>query len=310
MTQKIRVALFDQNGFMTSFVNYLCRKKQTMLETRLFTDLSLLKENLKKGRIDVLLAEEEAWEDLVSIRDFVSQIILLSEGNTLCENSENSLYQVIFKYQAMEDIVHEVIALVAENDAIGYSLPIASKKAAEVIGGFAPFGGGGVSEYLLQLAKEFCEKEKILYISLEEFHSLSYLQKNEDKSTYTGMSEVIFYLKQKKGKLALKLDSVITRIAGMDYIFAVENYQDLKQFFPEEMEEFLQILQSQTDYQKILFDIGFLSDTTLYLMEQCDWLYMPSPTTPSQQSKVQSFLASLHRERREQLYEKFLVQEA
>lgn len=98
MTQKIRVALFDRNGFMASFVNYLCRKKQTILETRLFTDLSLLKENLKKGRIDVLLAEEEAWQELVSVKELVSQIILLSDGNTLCENSDDSLYQVIFKY--------------------------------------------------------------------------------------------------------------------------------------------------------------------------------------------------------------------
>lgn len=310
MTQKIRVALFDQNGFMASFVNYLCRKKQTILETRLFTDLSLLKENLKKGRIDVLLAEEEAWQELVSVKELVSQIILLSDGNTLCENSDDSLYQVIFKYQAMEDIVHEVISLVAENDAIGYSLPIASKKAAEVIGGYAPFGGGGVSEYLLQYAKINQEKERILYISLEEFNGLSYLQKNENKSAYMGMSEVIFYLKQKKGKLALKIDSIITRNAEMDYIFAVENYQDLQQFFPEDMEEFLKVLQSQTDYRKILFDIGYLADTTLYLMEQCDRLYMPDPTTPSQQSKVQSFLASLHRERRDQLYEKFLMQEA
>lgn len=304
MLKKIRIALYDKNGYMQSLVEYLCQKSQYAIETRLFTTLDTLIQSAEKKTIDVLLAGEEVVEEIALLKNKLSQIILLTEGNIVSEQSE---YYMVFKYQSAPDIIREVLAQVAENDAISYTDHKILKEAGEIIAVYSPYGGAGVTNYSFCLARELSKKYCALYVNLELFHGLSYCmqdKKGRSMESFRGMSEVIFYLKQKKEKLAIKLESIAVSVQGVDCILTVEDYRDLQHMTKEDMEELLQVLLFQSKYDKVIFDIGYMGEAILCLLEKAHRIYMPEVETDIQKSKESSFERLLIRENLEEVLHK------
>jgi hypothetical protein len=267
-----------------------------MIETRLFTSLEMLKKNTESGWVDVLLAGEEVVDEIQDIKDKIPQIMLLSEGGRAEEESE---YYLLFKYQSAESLVREVLAQAAENDNIFYTQKLINKRAVEIIGVYAPFGGAGVTEYAVSMAEELAKKEQTLYVNMELFQGLPLdtvgKRKNEE-AFCRGMSEVIFYLKQRKEKLALKLETIVISKNNLSMIPTVEDYRDLYSLNCEDIRHFLKVLLQQTEYGKIIFDIGFMSDAVLYLLDRCNAVHMPKAVTVTQKRKQQSFIDFLQRE--------------
>lgn len=287
MAVKIKIALFDDDGYMSSFAGYLCKKYKNIVETRLFTNLEMLTGYINTGKADVLLASEIYVEQFRKYSEQISQMVFLSEENCLQESPD---FPMIFKYQAVSEIVKEIFALMAENDKISYQTEIISKRTVEMICGYSPFGGGGVTEFLFQKAEELARNSKVLYVNLEEFYGFSELT----GPNQGGMSEVLFYLRQRKGKLALKLESILRKKGDLDCICSVNDYRDLYSLTKEDMTEFLQVLINQTEYGIFIFDIGLLTEAGSYLMEHCHKLYMPMPKNQMQISKKDAFEKNLH----------------
>lgn len=294
--KKVKIALYDQEGYTQHLAEYMCRKNYKIFETRLFTSMEGLKKYLEKNTIDVLLIGEEVVSELSEAMHCICECILLSAGNFVAEGSR---YDTIFKYQSAEQIVKELLSLIAEDDSISFIAPDISKKAGEIIGVYAPYGGAGVTSIALRMGKELAKEGKVLYISLELFGGISFTEegkKQEKMTTLRGMSEVIFYLKQGKEKLAIKLASLIQQKGELDCIAAVEDYRDLYQITAGEMKVLLQVLLEETCYEKIVFDIGYLSDATLYLLQCANRVYMPAGKGEMQKNKQEGFFKLLQRE--------------
>lgn len=261
------MALYDSDGYMISLVKYLCKKKQEIVETRLFTNLRMLQDYVKEGQVDVLLAQEEETDHMNGLEGYVPKIILLTEGNTVKEGSD---FISVFRYQSAEEVVREILEAVAEDDRIVYAGAAIARRQQEIICGYSPFGGAGISTFLMELGTDLAEKYSTLYISLEEYHGMEHLppeKKGQQPEEYRGMSEVIFYLQQRKEKLALKLESLVYTWNQVDYLLAVENYCELYQMTKEDMKCFLQILCYQTGYERLIFDVGYLGEASEYLLE-------------------------------------------
>lgn len=305
--KRIRIALYDKKGYMASLVDYLCRRGRNLVETMLFTSRELLEKRALEEEIDILLAGEEVLEEVRHWHNLIPQIILFSEGDRVREGSE---YPVLFKYQSAQEILKEVLSCAAENDRIPFVQGIVGSRELEVISSFAPYGGAGTTEAAIEAARKAAAEKRTLFVSLELFQGVE-TQNGEGKgkkrtdSYGRGMSEVAFYLKQRKEKLALKLETVITEWEQMDCIRAVEDYRDLQALESRDLQYFLEVLQCQTDYACVVFDIGYLSEATLWLMEQSSRIYMPQPHTDSQRHKREAFQRFLLREEREGLLEKF-----
>ncbi len=305
MLKKIQIALYDREGYMSSLVDYLCRKSHSVVETRLFTSFETLQRGVDTGKVDVLLAGEEVAGEIRSLQGKIPQIVLLSEESQLTEGKE---YSRVFKYQSAQNIVKEVLAQVAEDDRIYYSQRIVINRTAELIGVYAPFGGAGVTEYAISMAQGLAKQYRTLYVNMELFQGLDALperKKGREDFSYRGMSEVVFYLKQRKDRLALKLETLVVSREGLDYIYAVEDYRDLYSINGEDMDYLVKVLLQQTEYEKVVFDIGYIGDSALYLMEHCTQLYMPRPATRTQKLKEQAFFRFLAREKHEQMALRF-----
>ena len=163
MRKKIRMALYDSDGYMVPLVNYLCKKKREIVETRLFTNLSLLREHVRSGQVDVLLALEEESDEMYGLQAFVPKIVLLTEGNMV---GEQSAFHLVFRYQSAGEVMREVLEEVADDDRIAYGGAVTVGRQSEVISGYAPFGGGGLSTFLANMAEEMAENYRTLYVSL------------------------------------------------------------------------------------------------------------------------------------------------
>ena len=110
------------------------------------------------------------------------------------------------------------------------------------------------------------------------------------------MSEAVFYIKQQKGKLGIKLQSLIHTYENCDCIYPVEDYRDLYSLSSQDMNEFLNVLAHETDYETIIFNIGYMSESSLVLMESCDKIILPKAENSIQEKMQESFERFLTRE--------------
>ena len=72
-----------------------------------------------------------------------------------------------------------------------------------------------------------------------------------------GLSEIIFYLKQKNERLALKLRQLVQQSYGMDHIRPVTDFRDLYSLCREDVDRLLTVISGETGYERVIFDIGF-----------------------------------------------------
>lgn len=303
MPKKICLALYGEEKFMSSFSGYLHGKRRDMLEIRLFTGKEALWKAAAEGKIDVLFAEGLALQETDSLLSHMSQIFILAEEEQEVMRQEGSV-QRIFKYQPAKEIMGILLSALAENDRISFSPASLGQRKGELIALYSPFGGSGVTSYAMGMAKESARSFRTLYINLELFQSFVHVQgrkKLADSVQNPGMSEVVFYLRQKKEKLALKLETLVYQWAGADILSGVEDYRDLLSITREDIQSFLEILLGQTGYEKIFFDIGILQESMMYLMEQCSRLYMPKPAAETQECKLKAFRELLRKEGKDRL---------
>lgn len=261
---KLLMALYDTKGYMKSLADYLGRKN-FLLDSRLFTKVDSLNDFLREQRPDVLLLGQEVDKTGIRFLDHALNLIILSEGNMVAERGED--YPLIFKYQPAEKVLKEILQIIAQSDE---QLPVSLKiyqGQTEFLGIYRPYGNPFPIQRVLDVKGEAGKKS--LLLNLEPLNGMG---KTED---FRGMSEIIFYLKQKNEKLAAKLRALTRRRDDLDYLWPVEDFRDLYSIGREDVDRLLATLANETDYERIIFDIGFLTDSSLYLLYCCDRIYIP-----------------------------------
>lgn len=300
--KKMVLVMFDREGYTSRLADYLSQRESLMMDVRLFTNALSLIHFLQGHKVEMLIVGENDREQIAECRKNIRHIVLLSDGDCVREGSEDA---VIFKYQSAESIVRELLELIAEDDGIRLDNQKLLNKAAEFIGVYSPFGGAGVSSFSRKLAKEYSIQCRTLYISLELLNGMQRIETGQKKllaeTAGRGMSELIFFLKQQKEKVALKLQSLVRIQDGVEYIRPVEDYRDLYSMDKKDLRRLLEVLAEEVEYEKVIFDIGCLSDVILELMRHCDVLYLPSADYPVQVSKEAAFEQLLQREGMEEL---------
>lgn len=266
--RKLVFAMFDLQGYMEALAEYFGRKN-FLMECRLFTQKSSLEEYLREYTVDVLLLGQEVRISELSYLGNAQNIMILSEGNMVCEESELD-YPLLFKYQSAESMLTEIfraIGVCGEEAGEGFT----GEEKTQFMGIYRPYGQLPPIESFLRGKEEV----KTLWMDLELFSGVFGAGIASQKEEMRGMSELIFYLKQRSGKLAWKLQPLIQETGGVDYIGPVEDYRDLYSLNREDIDLLLTVLAKETGYERVIFDIGYLNDSALYLLYCCSRVYMP-----------------------------------
>lgn len=299
--KKLLLAILADGTYSDRLSDYINNHKN-LLDYMTFTSAYNLKLFIKHSKIDILLADNSMVSAIPDTKN-IQKVIILSDG----EDTQD--YPIIFKYQPAGDILKEIFAKIADDDTISGTVcgyPV--KKQAEITVVFSAFGGAGASTYARKLCSDMATNQTVLYINMEIFDSFAEFEKvSKDEQHYyiRGMSDAIFYLKQKKNNLAFKLESLINHHSdGYSYILPVEDYRDLYSITKDDIEHLVSVLCKETIYEKIVFDIGYINETSLKLFDICDVLLLPEPSGEIQKNKQDSLNRLLMRNGMKQVLDK------
>lgn len=71
----------------------------------------------------------------------------------------------------------------------------------------------------------------------------------------------------------------------------------------EDVDRLLTVISGETGYERVIFDIGFLTDTALYLLYCCDRIYIPKAQSLWEEKQANSLERLLVKEGLEEVLE-------
>lgn len=297
--KKLLLAVLAEEVYAGRFADYVNHHKNDFIELMIFTTVQSLSDYIKNSIIDILLFDSIISEQIPEDKN-IHKIIILSDGERVKEGND---YSVIFKFQSADMIVKEILNDAAEDDKIKKLSIGCIHMQTEFIAVFSPFGGAGVTKFAQDMSNSMGQSKPTLYINLEAFDGFAEFEDegNAGRKYIRGMSELVFYMKQNKDKLAFKLESVIKKTQNYSMVLPVEDYRDLYSIKYKDMMSLISVLSDEMPYEKVVFDIGYINDVSLKLMNMCDKLIMPKPADTVQQNKYNAFIRLLVREKLDRL---------
>lgn len=302
---KIKVAMLEEGDYVSGFATYVWKHGESWMELHCFTGTDNLKRYMSDGKPDVLLIGEKYISEF-QMTEQVQKVIVLSEDG---HAGEGLRYPVVFKYQSAASLLKDVCGEIASGDGIpdvSAGIRVCDK---EFIGVFSPWGGCGSMSYAQMLCENIKNGRSVLYVNL---HLLSAMPVNgRDKSDAlkkkSGMSELLYYIRQGKENAALKMRSIVREFMGIESIYPVEDYRDLYGMSEDDAWKFLSLLSHDNAYDAVVFDIGYLSETSLLFLQQCDRVYLPEASCETERTCLQSFNDLLVKDGMEELTASFIT---
>lgn len=226
-------------------------------------------EILSKVQPDILLYEQEMQEEEIVSGHMVP--IQLIDNKNLAENSGRSNSNTeragnkIFRYQRGSEILRQVFRIYEQNSK--KNLVCRCKTAAmEMTAFYAPGGHELLLPFSVSYAALCAEHKKVLYLNLSEFSGMRILFGDRDGSNF---SDLIYGIRQKNERFSLYLQSVLHHAEQFDYVLPPANPKDLYEIQEEDLACLLTLLQEQTEYSKIIWNCGTLSQSSEKIMESC-----------------------------------------
>lgn len=293
------IAIYEEDiGYANRLMDFLNETEEFSLEAMVFSNKESLQNYLQKHEIDILLMGE--FMDRIGLNEKqIKYKIVLCEGIMVREEETEP---VINKYQSAEVIMREILAFYVskESETSAYRY-LPQYRKCKMISIYSPSGGCGRTTTALMMAKIFGRSKKVLYLNLEMFPGIIFGTNPEDIS---GFSELVYYLKQRKSNLAMKIQALVRKEGNVDLLQPAGHYNDLYALNTEDIQLLIEELCSATAYDVVIFDIGFVNDGTMELLEASHMIYMPTSESKAAREKEERFFQFLKREGREYIQEK------
>lgn len=293
------IAIYEEDiVYANRLMDFLNEKEEFLLEAMVFSKKESLQRYLQEHQIDILLLGE--FMDRSNLREeHISYKIVLCEGILVKEEETET---VINKYQSAECIMREILALYVSKETVTASYRyLPQYRNCELISIYSPCGGCGKTTMALSMAHILGRSKRVLYINLENFPGVIF---GTSPGVISGFSELIYYLKQRKSNLAMKLQALVRKEGNIDLLQPAEHYNDLYAIEVQDIQLFIEELYGATVYDVVIFDIGFISDAILELLEASHTVYMPLYENESAREKEERFFQFLREEGREYIQDK------
>ena len=285
MSNSILAVCDLEESYACRLMDYLNLKKTIPFEVHAFTDIYKLAEYEKENKIDVLLISEEALVKEVIERMDIIEIMVLSEGKII---EDTWGHKSIYKYQSSENILREVMCYYAEQGGQSKSY-VGTAEEVEFIGVYSPVKRTLKTSFALTLGQILAKEKRVLYINLEEYAGFNVLL---ERTYMTDLSDILYFISQKKRNFILKLASIVQSLGEMDYIPPALSPLDLKVIRPEEWILFLEELK-KCNYDVIILDIGESIDGTFDILRRCSRIFTPIRDDGVSYAKIEQYEALL-----------------
>ena len=247
---KVKAAVVSNDAeFIERFARVFQRKYGDKITLLLFSNMSMLKQNLKDHVVDLLMIDQDMEIDKNEIPEGVSGGIF----SRISDIEEINGIPAICKYQKAESLYKGMLSIYAEY-APNFRLKRRDFDARFVLFLSAQGGCGTSSAAAAYAMRRALEKKKVFYLTLERFGS-SNLYFNSANSL--SLSDIIYSLKSKSSNLLLKLESAVQEDAsGVDFLNDCKNPYDMFELQEEETLELLKGIGQVKKYDEIVVDFS------------------------------------------------------
>lgn len=283
--EKSILAVCDlEETYARQLMDYLNQKKTVPFEVHAFTEMDSFMSYAKMNNIDVLLIAEEALTE--EIRSFsIEEVFILSEDKEILDASG---YKSIYKYQATENILREVMCYYAETQTSKKSIQVPLSDV-EMIAVYSPVKRTLKTSFAIALGQILSESKRTIYINLEDYAGFNSLL----RTTYmTDMSDLMYYISQDKPNFIWKLASMVQSMGGLDYIPPALSPLDIRNIKGEQWLHFFGEIK-KCNYEVIILDMGEAVDGVFDILRMCKRIYMPTRDDGVSYAKLEQFEALL-----------------
>ncbi|EET60694.1 hypothetical protein BRYFOR_07156 [Marvinbryantia formatexigens DSM 14469] len=266
--KKQKFAILDmEETYAYNLMEYLSERQSVPFETMVFGSVESLRAYTQQSTLDLLLVSEKMM--CADIRQMnIRRIMVLSEGEALREYGD---CPAVYKYQSSESLVAEVMSCYARQEIMPQP-EIALKRRVQICGVYSPVSRCGKTCFALTLGQILAQRQPVLYLNLEDYSGFATLL---ERQTVSDISDVMYFLRQNRGNVVLKLNSAMQKLGGMDYLPPAPCSQDLREINLAEWIQLLNELVSFSSYETIILDIGQPVGEVFSLLSQCSVIYMP-----------------------------------
>lgn len=189
----------------------------------------------------------------------------------------------IEKYQPASRILREIFSVYKQWDGEP------SDKAAwekEVIGIYSPCHSIWQTPFALTFAQGFAQKEKVLYLNLQECAGFGgWFGEEYEKD----LLDVMYLCLNNRGNISHCVSSALYTMEGIDYIPPARDGGCLGEISAEDYLRFVKLLVESSGYRLILLDFGMMIPGFFRLLEICSKAYIVTDPGELPQAPLQQF---------------------
>ena len=165
LLKKGSLAVFDNDeNYTESFLEYIEEKKGMPFEIQVFTKQESLLQYLESREPQLLLVASDVMCHEIEKVNREKIVILAGEE----VSSSFSEYRTIYKYQSMENVIHQVIDYYIDITKDSIFVPVTKNKS-EIIGIYSPVGNVGKTAVAWAMAQTLGADYTVLYINMQEY---------------------------------------------------------------------------------------------------------------------------------------------
>ncbi|MBR5420502.1 MAG: hypothetical protein IK115_05070 [Lachnospiraceae bacterium] len=257
------IALCDRDeAYVYRLQELLSRRESFPFTVSCYTSEERFSEELKKGRIGLVLAGESFYK-LAAGAETHPPLLLLKE-----KGSAHPAPDYIWKYQSGECIRQQIMERYARAAAPGAAA--GGGKKTELIGIFSPVCRSVQTSFSLLMGQFLAKKGSVLYLNFEPFSGLPKLLKNPwDRD----LTDLVYYMEGGRERLVYKLESMVSNVNGLDYISPAFSFVDLGEVSEESWLLLIRTLQEIGTYDHVILDLSEMVHGLLNVLRECEKIY-------------------------------------
>lgn len=268
MKQKIFAICDMEEAYALRMAEYMLEKIRLPYALHLFTKVDELEKFMEQEEIEILLIAESALELLREeyVRKQVVQMFVLQE-NDMREEEPPSSY--ISKFQSPEKIIS---LLVESVEGLGDWSRSGTQTETEVklVGIYSPVKRCLQTSFALTMGQMLAREHRVLYFNFESYSGFGQLLGREFLADVT---DVMYYFRCDKEKLALHLPTIIQNINGLDYIPPMQSQTQLWETDGRQWLELCRNIAQIGQYEYIILDLDDGMSGLFDLLRECYKIY-------------------------------------
>ena len=242
-----------------------------------FSEETALVQALEEGRINLLVADKPAWDEMPR-KNGAGRVIVWSDvpGYSCIDG-----VPAVYKYQSAKQIQEEILKICAEEKT---ALTVGTESVrTKYIGVVSPVGRSFKTSFSVALGQLLSERGKVLYLTLEPYaaHEVFF-----GKEPEFGFSNLL-YVWSTAGK---GLGRFTEDFHGLSILPPTEFPEDLYRTEPVQIKQMIMDLVAEEGYDLVILELGMEHRLLEMLLPMLHKVYVPSRDDAVSECKVQEFM--------------------